>query len=164
MEDLIDVLLKEVGTKESPPNSNNVKYNTWFYGKEVSGKQFSWCMVLISWGLAQIGKPLKGFGYLRGAAGCSTALELFAKGIGGHIIDAKDAQRGDLVFYHWNGKEPDHVGAIVERLADEIHFRVIEGNTSSNNDSDGGEVEDRRDRKYEYPGTKIKLTFVRLTI
>ena len=43
----------EVGTKESPANSNNVKYNTWFYGREVYdglwGTQFPWCAAFIAW-------------------------------------------------------------------------------------------------------------------
>ena len=39
----------ELGVKESPPNSNNVKYNTWFYGHPVSGKDYPWCCTFISW-------------------------------------------------------------------------------------------------------------------
>ena len=40
---------KEVGNKEYPAGSNNVKYNTWFYGKEVSGAAYPWCCAFISW-------------------------------------------------------------------------------------------------------------------
>lgn len=39
----------ELGIKESPPNSNNVKYNTWFYGRPVSGASYPWCCTFISW-------------------------------------------------------------------------------------------------------------------
>lgn len=170
MKDLIDVLLPEVGTKESPPGSNNVKYNTWFYGKEVSGKDKAWCMVLMSWGLYLIGRPLVGvktkdgkkvnFGYSKGAAGCATALKCFE--LLGWIVDAKDAKRGDLVFYDWDGNGLwDHVEAFFEKLG-ENQFRVIGGNTSKGNDSDGGEVLDRSDRKYVYANPKTKLKFVRI--
>ena len=43
----------EVGIKESPANSNRVKYNTWYYGKEVSGSAYPWCMVFVQWCCAQ---------------------------------------------------------------------------------------------------------------
>ena len=39
----------EVGIAEYPPNSNNVKYNTWYYGHPVSGASYPWCAVFISW-------------------------------------------------------------------------------------------------------------------
>lgn len=39
----------EVGITEYPPNSNNVKYNTWYYGKPVSGASYPWCATFISY-------------------------------------------------------------------------------------------------------------------
>lgn len=39
----------EVGISEYPPNSNNVKYNTWFYRRAVNGKNYPWCAVFISY-------------------------------------------------------------------------------------------------------------------
>ena len=39
----------ELGMKEYPPNSNNVKYNTWFYKNQVQGSKYPWCAVFISW-------------------------------------------------------------------------------------------------------------------
>lgn len=39
----------EVGTTEYPANSNNVKYNTWYYGHPVSGKNYPWCCTFVSW-------------------------------------------------------------------------------------------------------------------
>lgn len=35
------------GVKES--GNNNVKYNTWFYGRTVSGSSYPWCAVFIAW-------------------------------------------------------------------------------------------------------------------
>ena len=46
---IINLAKSECGTTEWPPNSNNVKYNTWFYKKEVSGAAYPWCAVFISW-------------------------------------------------------------------------------------------------------------------
>ena len=39
---VLDVARKELGVKESPANSNRVKYNTWYYGREVSGAAYTW--------------------------------------------------------------------------------------------------------------------------
>lgn len=39
----------ELGMKEYPPNSNNVKYNSWFYGRQVQGANYPWCAVFISY-------------------------------------------------------------------------------------------------------------------
>lgn len=46
---LINLAKSECGTTEWPPNSNNVKYNTWFYKKQVSGAAYPWCAAFISW-------------------------------------------------------------------------------------------------------------------
>lgn len=46
---LIAIATGEVGTTEYPPNSNNVKYNTWYYRRQVQGKNYPWCAVFISW-------------------------------------------------------------------------------------------------------------------
>jgi len=40
----------QIGVKESPANSNKVKYNTAFYGREVSGSDYPWCAVFVSCG------------------------------------------------------------------------------------------------------------------
>ena len=44
----------EVGIKESPKNSNNVKYNTWFYGHSVKGSAYPWCMAFVCWLFAHV--------------------------------------------------------------------------------------------------------------
>lgn len=48
-EKVISLAKSECGTTEWPPNSNNVKYNTWFYKKPVSGSAYPWCAVFVSW-------------------------------------------------------------------------------------------------------------------
>ena len=45
VDDILKTALAEVGVTEYPPNSNNVKYNTAYYGHEVSGSAYPWwCM------------------------------------------------------------------------------------------------------------------------
>ena len=56
---IVATALSQVGVKESPKNSNNVKYNTWFYGKEVRGSAYPWCMVFVCWCFAHVKTPAK---------------------------------------------------------------------------------------------------------
>lgn len=46
---LVQIAAGQVGVKEYPANSNNVKYNTWYYGKVVSGSAYPWCAVFVCW-------------------------------------------------------------------------------------------------------------------
>ena len=49
VEDAIKRAKAEVGVTEYPANSNNVKYNIWFYGKMVQGSAYPWCAAFISY-------------------------------------------------------------------------------------------------------------------
>ncbi len=54
---LVATALAEVGTKEVPSGSNKVKYNTWFYGRAVSGSAYPWCMTFVEWCFAHVKEP-----------------------------------------------------------------------------------------------------------
>ena len=43
---IVYTALGQVGVKESPKNSNKVKYNQWFYGKNISAY---WCATYVCW-------------------------------------------------------------------------------------------------------------------
>ena len=137
MSDIVAIAAAELGTKESPPNSNKVKYNTWYYGREVSGKAYPWCMVFVQWVLDQAGvkPPIR-------TASCGALLT--AARVAGEAVYT-DFQPGDIVVYDFERDgTTDHCG-IVESVDGAI-ITAIEGNTSVGNDSDGGEVM-RRTRK-----------------
>ena len=53
---VIATALAEVGIKESPKNSNKVKYNVWFYG---SNKSAFWCCTFVCWVFAHVQEPAK---------------------------------------------------------------------------------------------------------
>ena len=63
---VVQTALSQVGTKEKPKNSNKVKYNTWFYGREVSGPAYPWCMVYVCWCFAHVGAAKEGKGKYKG--------------------------------------------------------------------------------------------------
>ena len=56
---VVKTALSQVGVKESPSGSNRVKYNTWFYGKEVRGTSYPWCMTFVQWVFAHVIEPPK---------------------------------------------------------------------------------------------------------
>lgn len=132
--DLISVARAQLGVKECPENSNKVKYNTWYYGRDVSGAAYPWCMVFVQWCCAQVGVELP----VR-TASC-TALMNAAKKAGMWVTS--DYRPGDIAIYDWGGdKVPDHCGIITQVLSN--GYLCIEGNTSASNDSNGGEVMER---------------------
>lgn len=129
---VLDIAREELGTRESPANSNKVKYNAWYYGREVSGAAYPWCMAFVQWCFAQAGVslPVK-------TASCG-ALMRAAKREGQWVT--KDYRPGDVVIYDFpGGAATDHTG-IVERST-LTKVTAIEGNTSqAGSQSNGGQV------------------------
>lgn len=135
---IIERAKNELGTMESPPNSNNVKYNTWYYGHPVNGASYPWCATFISW----VFKPEQGL--CKKTASCLEMLEWFEKR--GQIV--KTPQLGDIVFFKYstNNRRTNHVGLVVS-VHDKI-INTIEGNTSNaaNGSQDNGGMVAQRNR------------------
>ena len=137
--DIIEIAENEIGYKENPPNSNLTKYGKWFGFDGVA-----WCAMFVSWVYYKAGFPLGNIGFLKGFAGCQTAVK--------HFRETKEIttepKEGDIVFFDWQGDGRfDHTG-IFERKIDNDFFMSIEGNTSQTNQSNGGEVM-RRKRRFK---------------
>lgn len=140
VERLLQCAAAEIGVTEYPPGSNRVKYNTWFYGKEVSGASYPWCCVFVCWVFQRAGLG----GLLCKTGGCTTMMNHF-KWMG-RLVPAKEARAGDLVFFQFDKDAyADHIG-IVERVTGS-GVVSIEGNTSVTSDDNGGAVM-RRSRKW----------------
>lgn len=132
---LIEAARAELGVKEEPAGSNNVKYNTAYYGGAVNGRQFSWCLVFIWWLFHSLGADELFYGGKK-TASCTTFYNWYkARG----MVVTEDYRPGDLVFYDWDGSgDCDHVGLLIGRYG--TRCEVIEGNTAVGNDSNGGTV------------------------
>ena len=125
-QELLDIARGELGTTESPANSNRSKYGSW-YG--LDGQP--WCVMFVEWVFAHAGVKLP-----IETASC-TILMNAAKAFGNWVTS--DYRPGDVVIYDWGGdKRPDHCG-IVEAVGGSS-ITAIEGNTAIGNDSDGGQV------------------------
>jgi len=127
---VIHIAASEIGYKENPPESNHNKFGVW-YGMDYQ----PWCAMFVSYCFYSAGLPLpihnsKGFAY------CPEGVNWFRNKGWWHT----NPQVGDVVFYDWKGDgESDHVG-IVEKVNGDGSIVAIEGNTSTGNDSNGGQV------------------------
>lgn len=137
---IIQVAGNEIGYLETPPNTNKTKYGKWFGFDGVP-----WCGMFVSWCYAKAGYPLGNIGFLKGFAGCQTAVAYFKK----HNKIVTDPQPGDIVFFDFNNDgRYDHTGIFVKGSHGRITFESIEGNTSKTNNANGGQVM-RRVRYYK---------------
>lgn len=135
-----------VGTKESPAYSNNVIFNTHYYGHEVSGGNYSWCVVFV-WDIFRMAGASELFYDGKKTAWCD-AVRDWAKA-SNLVVNKTDGKHGDLVLFDWNSNySADHIGFIDSKNSDGT-YQTVEGNTSVNNNSNGGEVQIRTRYPYE---------------
>ena len=133
--DIVTIAKKEIGVKESPAGSNNVKYNTEYYGRSVNGNQYPWCCVFVWWIFKQAGASNVFYGGKK-TASCTTLMNYYKN----NNQFSKTPKVGSLVFYNWGkGSLARHMGIVTEILSNSS-FKAIEGNTAVGNDSNGGEV------------------------
>ena len=126
------------GIREEPRDSNNVVFNTRYYGRAVSGAGYPWCMAFV-WDVFRAAGLSRLFYGGDRTASCS-ALMLWAKAQG--LFVTKGFQPADVLFFDWTGdKRPDvaqHTGFFKAWSgADAV---TVEGNTAVGNDSNGGQV------------------------
>lgn len=129
-EKLLELALSQVGITEFPSGTNCIKYNTWFYGREVKdgdkpGAKYPWCCTFICWLFDQVGHKLPVADYLRG---WSSVPNLHAYAVKKNMI-TKTPRIGDLVIYKWGG-EIKHIGLYAGPSKDPVRIKAVEGNTS----------------------------------
>lgn len=141
-EKILDIARDQLGIKENPPNSNRCKFNTAYYGQEVSGSAYPWCAVFVWWCFREAGASELFYGGKK-TASCSTLLGFHkAQAVRGNYLP------GDIIFFNFDGrKNTQHVG-ICEGW-DGRYITTIDGNTAPTNEANGGAVMRRkRDKKY----------------
>ena len=141
----LKLAVAELGTTENPPESNNNKYGSW-YGVNYQ----PWCAIFCTWCFEHAGDSpsfVKGSRY----AYCPYVVaDARANRYGLSTTD--DPIPGDLVVYDWAYDTVyDHIG-IFEKDLGGGNFQAIEGNTSTSNNSNGGQVM-RRQRSKSGQGT-----------
>ena len=138
---LLKLARKELGEREYPPNSNNIKYNTAYYGREVSGSNLAWCAVFVWWLFRECGMEELYYGGKKTAY--VPALISWARREG---LVVKTPRPGDLICFDFNGNgTADHIG--VCESFDGSQVTTIDGNTGVGNEANGGAVMRRRRQK-----------------
>lgn len=142
--DILKIAKAEIGVKESPANSNNVKYNTWYYGKSVNGSAYPWCAAFVSWVFSQVDSTL-----IKKSVSCMDIGNWFKSN---NQWKTNNPQPGDVVFFKFNtnSRWTNHIG-LVESVNADGSINTIEGNTSVSSDDNGGSVM-RRTRKSNIVG------------
>lgn len=149
--ELLAIARKQLGICESPPGSNNVRYNTWYYGREVMGSAYPWCMVFVQWVFAQAGVKLP----VR-TASCG-ALMNAAKAAGCWVTAG--FKPGDVVIYDFpGGAATDHCGIVETELPD-YGVQSVEGNTSQSGSQSNGGMVCRKNRPGKYIVGAVRPVF-----
>lgn len=135
---VLKIARAEIGTKESPKNSNKVKY-----AKEYGMNGQPWCAMFVWWVFKKAGCPELFYGGKKSAY-CPTIADYYiAKK---QTVSKSKGQAGDIVLFDWNkNNSSDHIG-IIEKKNSDGTYTTIEGNTSLSNNANGGQVM-RRTRK-----------------
>jgi hypothetical protein len=132
----LDAAIGELGYRENPAGSNMSKYGAWY-----GGDGQPWCAYFVTWcfEVGAGGSPsfAKGSYY----SYCPYVVSDARNGRNGLSVTGSPIP-GDLVVYDWQRDGTfDHIGIFKSGSAYEWH--AIEGNTSTSDQSNGGQVMDR---------------------
>mgnify|MGYP000099207934 FL=1 len=98
-QDLVKIAQAESGTKEN--GTNNVKYNTWFYGHEVDGSNYPWCAVFVSWCANKAGITTD----IMPKTASAGYFAHYANQGHGEVFTNKNPEAGDLFLINYNGSD-----------------------------------------------------------
>jgi len=133
--DIVETALAEVGTLEN--YINDVKYNTWYYGREVNGAAYEWCCVFVMWCAEQNG--FIDMGVMPKTAWCPYLVNFYSsQGLFFNRSTGYIPKAGDLIFFKYSeddSGEPaelsNHVGIVVSCDGNIVY--TVEGNTGPGN-------------------------------
>lgn len=130
-EKILTIARNEIGTRATAVKK--CKYNTEFYGSEVSASWADWCATFIWW----VFKKANAADLLHvKTAGCGVLGSAFYRC---GKFKTSDFRVGDIVFFHWSNARSesvpitytlDHVG-IIEKINNDGTITTIEGNTGN---------------------------------
>lgn len=123
LEKILELARTQIGVSEQPKGSNNVVYNTDYYGGAVHGDDFPWCCVFIWWLFWKSNLSALFCGGQK-TAWCPFVAN-YAKQHSQWVTQGY--KPGDLFLYDWNGDGmADHIGLCTEWFG--YYGTTIEGN------------------------------------
>ena len=141
---ILEAARSQIGERESPPDSNRRRYNTAYFGRDVSGVAYPWCCVFQWWLFRETGASRLFYGGGK-TASCTTLYHYYQQR--GQTIPIQEARPGDLIFFTFSEKDKqqgirNHVG--ICEANESGYITTIDGNTGTVNEANGGEVMRRR--------------------
>ena len=137
------VAVSYIGTVESPANSNNVIFNTHFYGRAVqdgkpkASNKYPWCCTFV-WDVFRMAGASSLFYDGKKTDYCPAVQDWAKKNK--LTVDKTKGQKGDVVLFDWNKNgAADHIGIILENNGNGT-YTTVEGNTSMTSNDNGGKV------------------------
>lgn len=136
---IMQMALMYVGMTEYPAGSNNVIFNTDYYGKPVSGADYPWCCAFV-WDVFRMAGGSSLFYGGKRTAYCPTyeAWALSKK----LQVSKGSGKYGDVATMDFGKGRASHIGFILKRNPDGS-YQTIEGNTSTKSQDNGGAVMER---------------------
>ena len=139
--DIVNKAASFIGVREDPPDTNNVIFNTDYYGRHVYGSTYPWCCTFV-WDIFRMCGASDLFYDGKKTAYCPAVMEWGTRSR--LTVHTDEGQPGDLILFDWNhDRVADHIG-IIEKQLDYNVYQTIEGNTAVGNDSNGGVVMRRK--------------------
>ena len=134
----------QLGYKESPSNSNQNKYGDWYGMNGVP-----WCAIFVSWCDQMGGRPTDTF--RRGSYYSYVPYVVNDARMGRQGLTVTSSPKpGDLCCYDWSWDgEHDHIGIVSSKPDEGGNFQAVEGNTSTSDNSNGGQVMERWRNRYD---------------
>lgn len=115
-----------LGLIDNPIGSNNIIFNTDYYGVEVSGPFYLWCVVFI-WDIFRMCNLSNIFYDGEKTNECKKVYYWGEKN--NLFVPNNEGRYGDIVIFSWKGETLDHIGLVYERNSDGSYI-TIEGNTT----------------------------------
>lgn len=154
----IEIVKSQIGVAEK--GHNNIKYNTWYYGKPVqdrnsSSATYAWCGVFISWCANEAGIPESIIP--KTASSRAYANWYNDRGQYTKYKSSYTPKVGDLIFIDWQKKRGgistiDHVGIVI--AVEDGKVITVEGNFSNKVSCNTYSLNDRSITGYATPSYK----------
>jgi CHAP domain len=128
----------EVGVKESPASTNNQKYGAWYGMNGVP-----WCAIFVTWCDQLSARPSRSLA--KGTLYSYVPYIVSDAQLGKNGLSIVSTPKpGDLVCFDWDRDSVwDHIGLVSVAPDASGNFTSVEGNTSTSNQSNGGQVMER---------------------
>lgn len=116
--------------------NNDNQFNSWYYGRRVSGDRYAWCFVTECYVQNHFGILMLNGGKEAYCPNAKARAQRAGAKVVTHPSNTHGMKPGDPVYYDFNHSgEPEHTGTFVRALSSTT-FLASEGNTSTSSHSD----------------------------